>query len=140
MEININYLAVIVAAVTSMFIGALWFGVICKKQWMKLMNFTEESKEDMSMTANKAYVIATVASFVMSYVLAHAVIFGSAYTGIDGVWGGILTGFFYWLGFVAPVTVGMVIWEGKPWKLWFINVSYWLVSLIIMGVILSVWS
>lgn len=140
MEININYLAVIVAAATSIFIGALWFGVICRKQWMKLMNFTEESMEHANMTANKAYIIQAIASFVMAYVLAHAVIFGSAYTGIDGVLGGILAGFFYWLGFVAPVTLGMVLWEGKPWKLWLINVSQWLVSLLIMGVILSVWN
>lgn len=136
MEININYLAVIVAAATSIFVGAMWFGVICRKQWMKLMNCLE----DANMTANKAYVIQVIASLVMAYVLAHAVIFGSAYTGIDGVLGGVLAGFFYWLGFVAPVTLGMVLWEGKPWKLWFINVSQWLVSLLIMGVILSVWN
>ena len=50
-----------------------------------------------------------------------------------------VVGFWNWLGFVAPVTLGSVLWEGKSPKLWVLNNGYYLVSLIVMGVILALW-
>lgn len=50
-----------------------------------------------------------------------------------------MVGFWNWLGFVAPVTLGGVLWEGKPWKLWGLNNGYQLLSLLVMGVILALW-
>lgn len=41
--------------------------------------------------------------------------------------------------FIAPVTLGVVLWEGKPWKLWVLNNGYQLLSLLVMGVILAIW-
>ena len=34
---------------------------------------------------------------------------------------------------------GAFCWDGKSWKLWFINSGYYLVSLLLMGSLLSVW-
>jgi len=44
------------------------------------------------------------------------------------------------LGFIVPVTVGVVLWENKSWKLWCINSSNYLVTLLIMSVILALWN
>jgi len=44
-----------------------------------------------------------------------------------------------WLGLVVPVSLGIVLWEGKSWKLWFINASSYLVTLLAMGIILGLW-
>jgi hypothetical protein len=78
-------------------------------------------------------------ALAMSFVLAHAVIYAESYLGTSGIWGGVQAGFWNWLGFVAPVTLGTVLWEGKPWKLWFINVGYYFVGLPVIGVLLSIW-
>jgi hypothetical protein len=53
--------------------------------------------------------------------------------------GGLMGGFFGWLGFIAPVTLTNVMYEKRPWKLWLLDNSFWLISLLVMGVILSVW-
>ena len=45
--------------------------------------------------------------------------------------------FFNWLGLIAPVTLSPMLWEGKSWKLWFINSGYYFVSLPVTGVILE---
>ncbi len=87
----------------------------------------------------KSYAIAFVGSLVMSYVLAHALVFTSAYFKMSGMPAGLMCGFWNWLGFVAPVTLGTVLWEGKPWKLWVLTNSYYLASLLFMGVILAFW-
>jgi hypothetical protein len=50
-----------------------------------------------------------------------------------------MTGFWVWLGFFAPLQSDEVLWGGKPWKLFFINTSYRLVSLLAMGLILALW-
>ncbi len=80
-----------------------------------------------------------VGSLLMAFVLAHALIFASNYLKIFDVSAGLTGAFWKWLGFIAPVTLGSVLWEGKSWKLWFLNNGYYLLSLIVMGVILAVW-
>ncbi len=51
---------------------------------------------------------------------------------------GMMVGFWAWLGFVATIMLGKVIWEMTPVKLYGINVAYYLVSLLLMGAILAV--
>ncbi|RJQ13442.1 DUF1761 domain-containing protein [Candidatus Parcubacteria bacterium] len=137
--VPINFWAVLGAAIASMVVGMLWYGPLFGKQWMAMMGITKESMQTMKMTPKSAMTGGFVASLVMSYVLAHSLVFAEAYLGTSGVSAGLSTGFWNWLGFVAPVTLGVVLWEGKPWKLWFLNGSYYLVSLLVMGVILAVW-
>ena len=38
---NINYLAVVVAAIVNMALGSLWYGPIFGKAWIKMMKFSE---------------------------------------------------------------------------------------------------
>lgn len=87
----------------------------------------------------KLYALAFVGALVMSYVLAHSLVFASNYTGTYGISAGLMVGFWSWLGFIAPVTLGSVLWENKSWKLWAFNNAYQLVNLFIIGVILALW-
>jgi hypothetical protein len=87
----------------------------------------------------KTYLLAFVGSLVMSNVLAHALVFAGAYFEMSGISAGLLSGFWNWLGFIAPVTLGAVLWEGKSWTLWLLMNGYYLVTLLVMGMILSVW-
>lgn len=135
MEADVNYVAVLVAAIASMVVGGLWYGALFKKQWMSLMGYTPDSMKGMKMTANKAYALQFVASLVMACVLSRLI----SSTGGVGVSAGVTLGFWIWLGFIAPVTLGAVLWENRPWKLWFINTSHYLVMLVVMGAILAVW-
>ena len=140
MQIPINYLAVGGAAIASMVIGFLWYGPLFGKMWMALSGITQEqiaASKKKGMT--KQYALMFVGSLVMAYVLAHALVFASAYLKTSGVSAGLMAGFWNWLGFVAPVTLGSVLWEGKSPKLWILNNGYYLVSLLLMGVILALW-
>ncbi len=40
--VSINYLAVILCGIISMVIGAIWYGPVFGKLWMKQYGFTEE--------------------------------------------------------------------------------------------------
>lgn len=143
--VPINYLAVLVCGVASMVIGSLWFGPLFGKPWMAMMGWDASKKEAWAKTPGakskmaKLYAIQFVASLVMACVLAHVLVFAGTYMKSSGVSAGLSAGFWSWLGFVAPVTLGMVLWEGKPWKLWTIVAGSHLVTLCTMGVILALW-
>ena len=138
--VPVNYLAILVAAIASMVLGFLWYGPLFGKMWMKWQNFSHEHVERAKAKGmNKEYAIAFVAALVMAYVLQHAIVFAGTYLAMTGLSAGLMSGFFNWLGFVAPVTLGAVLWEGKSWKLWCLLNAYQLVSLLVMGAILAKW-
>lgn len=140
MEVPVQYLAVVVAAVFNMALGFVWYGPLFGKQWMRLSGMSMDSGS----TAKKSgmggsYAIMAIGSLVMSFVLAHALIFASSYLLVSGFWAGVMAGFWNWLGFIAPVTIGSVLWDRKPWMLWILNAGYYLVALVGMGIILAIW-
>jgi hypothetical protein len=145
--VPVNVVAVLVAALVAFVLGALWYGPLFGKAWMKTlgMNMDEmraKAKGDPSMKAKmmKGYVITAIGSLLMAFVLAHALVFAGTYMHLTGVMAGLEAGLWNWLGFVAPVSIAGVLWENRPWKWWFITAGYYLVSLGIMGVILSLWT
>ena len=134
--VNVNYLAVLVAAIASMVVGFLWYGPLFGKMWMGLMNFDKKKMNEAKKKGmGKTYVLAFLTSLIMSYVLAHFVNYVQATTIVDGV----VLGFWLWIGFFATTQLGMVLWEGKPTKLYLINTLHNLVALAVMGTILAVW-
>ena len=139
MDITINYYAVLLAAVAAMVLGMLWYGPLFGKQWIKMMGYTPESMKAMKLSAGAAMGTQVVLSLLMMYVLAHAIIFGIAYTGIGGAVGGMLGAFYYWLGFVVPLTASSFLFENKTWKLWAFNAAYYFFTLLIAGAILGAW-
>ena len=133
-------MAVLVAAIASMVVGFVWYGVLFKKSWMSLMGITTDSMSGMKMSAKKAYIIQFVASLIMACVLAQFIGLGLLDdTATSALTVGMSVGFKAWLGFIVPTSLGIVLWENKPWKLWFINASHYLVTLVAMGIILALW-
>jgi hypothetical protein len=134
-EVTLNYWAIIVSAIVSMVLGALWYSpVLFGKQWMQLMGWTKEQvkKED----ANKGYLLAMIGALILAYVMSHFV----DYVGATTVSQGAQTGFWTWLGFAATTSLTTSTFEGKPTKLWGINSGYNLVQFILTGAILAVWA
>lgn len=125
---NVNFIAILAAAVSSMVLGFLWYGPLFGKPWMKLSGITPQ-KKGMSQT----YALSFVGAIVMAYVLSNFIGFSGA---TDYTSAGMI-GFWAWLGFVGPVQMTDVLFGGKSWNLYFINTGYQLVSLIIMGMVLS---
>lgn len=135
--VPVNYLAIVAAAIAAMIIGWLWYGPVFGKTWMRLMGWTSIPKVNLSPAT--AYGLGFVGALVQAFVLAHALVFASAYLEVTGISAGLQGAFWNWLGFVAPVTMGMWLWEGKSWKLWVLTAAYYLVTLSAMGMILSLW-
>jgi len=135
MDIVINYLAVLVAAVLNMVVGFFWYGPVFGKMWKDLMGFTDQSMQNMKLTATQAMIGGFITSLIMAYVLAHfVVIYGAV-----GIAGAFELAFWIWLGFMATVCLGSFLWEGKSFKLFLLNTANQFVSLFLMTVVLVMW-
>ena len=130
--IQFNFWAVLVAALIQWVLGALWYSLLFAKPWMALTGHTPGERP-------KGAIFAMTASFVggliLSFILAHMVIWSDAMTWCRGAFiGGIC-----WLGFIAVPLFFEKLYERRPYKLFAINAGYWLVALLCSGVVLAVW-
>lgn len=140
--VPVNYWAILVCGVVSMVLGSLWYGKFFRKPWEKMMgweNVDPAKRAEMMKTMQRSYILAFIGALLMAYILSHAIIFAQSYLGESDMSAATMTAFFNWLGFIAPVTLTVVLWEGKPWKLWLLNSSYYLVQLLIFAFILIAW-
>ncbi len=148
--IDINYWAVLVSAVAAFIFGGIWWSLIFGKTWPKLAELSPEQTDALTRNTGRKLALDFVSHLIMAYVLAPIILFMVLLTTLNATGAdistptvpviiGLVTSFFIWLGFIASSSLGMVIWEGKSWKLWFIKNGYYLIVLLIMGAILSVW-
>lgn len=132
-EIPLHFFPILGAALAKMAVGALWYSpALFLKPWLQMTGVTEEQ---MKRRFPKAIVVDFIGSFLMSFVLVHAIRYADATTALSG----LAVGFLNWLGFVAVATIVTVTYEGKPFKFFLLNNGYLLISLLIMGAILGVW-
>lgn len=138
MDVNVNLLAVGGAAVASMILGFAWYSpVLFGKPWMKLMGYTEKSLKEAQAKMGPMYALSFLGALVMAYVLSHVSTLSAAFFQYPLQTAAISSGFWMWLGFVAPVQMTDVIFGDKKWKLYAINTGYQLVSLLLMGAIIG---
>lgn len=139
----INYWSILACGIASMVLGFLWYGPVFGKMWMELMGWDPSNTammEEKKKGAKAGYVLMFLGSLVMAWVLSHSILYMKDFM-VDqtALSSGLTTAFFTWLGFIATVTMGSVLWEGKSWKLWCFNNAYYLVQLLMFGAILTLW-
>lgn len=138
MEIQVNYLAVFLAAVASMVIGFIWYSpMVAGKQWMKLSGHTADSLKKAQKEIGKLYGLSFVVALITAYVLSHVMTMAQTTLGYDRFTTGLTSAFWMWLGFVMPVQLTDQIFGAKKWMLLAINTGYQLVALLAMGVVLG---
>jgi hypothetical protein len=137
---HINLLGVLVAAVSTMVIGFLWYSpLLFAKPWVREMGYDMNDKakmEEMKKSAGPAYAGSFVASLVSAFMLALFL----HWTRTENWQFGVLIGFHVWLGFVATVQLTGVLFMKQSMRLFAINTGYQLVCYVIMGAILGAWS
>lgn len=129
---SINVLAILVTALAGFVIGSIWYGPLFSKAWLKA-----SGTPTGNMTTAQ-----TVRLFASAYVLNVVIAFGLALLigGHHSLHGGLHTGFFVSVMFMATAIGVTYLFERKPLKLFFINAGYQVVNCTVMGAILGVWS
>ena len=132
MEAQPNYLAVIVAALSTFLVGGLWYSpALFGKVWMRENGFTEEGMKGRNMAKifGLAFFLAVISAINLAMFLGPE----------DRPAMGALWGFAAGFGWVATFVGTHYLFERKSFALFLINAGYSVVSLTLMGVILAAW-
>jgi uncharacterized protein DUF1761 len=136
---GVNLWAVLVAAISTMIVGFLWYSpMLFAKPWTVLMGYDPNDKakmDEMRKSAGKSYAISFIASLVAALVLGKII----DVTSVQSPLYGMKIGFAVWLGFVTTVQLTAKLFGNQPTKLYLINTGYQLVCYLVMGAILAVW-
>jgi hypothetical protein len=134
---NLNYLAVLAAAVASFLFGGVWYNFF-SKQWMEAVGRSPDS-----MQKGKAgiglYLLAFGAQLIMAWMLAGVLLHLSLGGMTLGLRSGIISAVLMWLGFVITTMVVNYAFHGARHALTLIDGGHWLGVLVIQGAILGWW-
>lgn len=138
MDIQVNYLAVLIAGIVATVLGFLWYSpFVLGKPWMKEKGYTAEALKMNQKAMGKWYGLSFVVSLITAYVLAHVMVLSANYFHNPMLTTGLMTAFWSWLGFMMPVQLTAAIFGNKNMKLFAIDTGYQLVALLGMAVVLA---
>ncbi len=127
---EINLLALGVAAVVAFFIGFLWYGPVFWKTWAKYMGMTEDDLKNWWWFTDLALHFFTI--LVMIFVHFNVM---NAF-GADTIPVALEWAFYTWLGYFFMREIGSVLWsKNREWGLLWLNGAYWLLILVAVSLI-----
>ena len=136
--VPINYLAVFLAALSSMLVGAVWYmPPAFGRLWMKYSG-VRPNRSNMTLT-KRAWVYGSVfvASLVTAYVLAHVGYLANQYFHNGFMQDVLGTAFWLWLGFTAARLYVHDTFEERRRKLTLLNAAHELATILVMAVIIG---
>lgn len=135
MEVQINYLAVLLAALSSFAVGMVWYArPVFGDIWQKLTGMTDK-KAQSGMA--KAMGFAFVASLITAYVVAHVAYLSYSYFDVTFLNAALTTAFWLGLGISATTIITHDAFEQRDMKLTAINIGNQLTTIVAMGLIIG---
>ena len=129
--LQVNFAAVLTAAVIQWILGWLWYGVLFKKDYTALV----QKEGATPSSAGGVMALIFIANLILCFALVKIVVL----TGWTTFGRGSLVGAVCGLGFVAPPMFAQHISEKQPFKLFGINALYWLIAMYLSGGVLAIW-
>jgi hypothetical protein len=129
MQIPVNYLAVVIAALAAFGLGMVWHSVLFKAWRRALANTAEVEGRNFVVP----FLITFLALLLMAWMLAGLM----GHLAQLNVRGGVMTAFFVWAGFVITVMAVSHAFTGAKPMLTVIDGAYWLLALLIMGAVIG---
>lgn len=135
MEVHINYIAVVLAMLSSMVIGSAWYAQNAfGTRWAKLAKI--DTKKNTGSMA-KPIITTMVVSLITAYVLAHVTFISHTFFQYSFMYAALSTGFWMWLGFIASRFITHDAFEGRPAQLTLINLGNEFLTIMIMALIIG---
>lgn len=165
---SLNFLAILVAAIIPMALGMIWYNPkVLGTAWMNASGMTEEKAKtaNMGLVFGLSFFFSFLLAFEMQFLVIHqyhitsaffdyreqikdvALPEGALFKQVMDLVGmghrtfghGALHGTIAGIAIALPITGVNALFEAKSMKYIFINAGYWIVSMALMGGVLSVW-
>lgn len=130
---EINIWAVLVAAISSLVVGSVWYAPpVFGKWWMKAARVESTGKP-----VAPQIIIALIVSLISAFVLAGAVAIAQHFYEGSFLLNAILTAVILWAGFTAARIITHDGFEGRPKLLTLLTISHELVTFVVMGLVIG---
>ncbi len=127
---ELNFLAVVVAAVAAFILSGVWYGVFGSQ-----LALLHPAYADSGSLSAKVVIVELARNLVLALVLAWLV----DQIGVDDWAQAALIGFLLWIGIAVVLLIGSVYHEKVPAKLAAIHAGDWLLKLVVIAIIVGVW-
>jgi len=127
---EIDFLAVVVAAAAAFILSGVWYGVFGKQ-----LALLHPAYADSDSLSAKDVIVELARNGVVALVLAWLV----DQIGVDGWAQAALLGLMLWIGIAVVLLVGSVYHEKVPAKLAAIHAGDWLLKLVAIAIIVGLW-
>ena len=131
MHTHLNLLAVIVAAVAAVIASTLYY-----MAWGRQMATLHPAYADPNARPEPWKV---GVELLRCLVLAHVVGMIATWVRADSLHAAIHLALILWFGFPVVLWIGAVVWERVPRRLALIHAGDWLIKLLLIAIIVSVW-
>ena len=134
---DVNWLAIVVAAIAAWIFGGVYYSVL-GKHWMAAQGKTREQCEaelagKSALTKAAPFVLVFIGEFIMAWVLYGILV----HLNMFNVRAGLISGAFCWLGFVVTTIAVNNAFCGRRTMLTVIDSAAWLGALAIIGAVLG---
>ena len=134
---DINYWAVILATLSTMIVGSIWYTPkVFGNYWMKAAGVTPSGKAS---DAVGPILTTVVVSFITSWILAGTVFIVWKFYDGSFLANAVITGILLWAGFTAARFITHDAFDKRPSGLTVLNIAHELVTIVIMSLIIGVW-
>ena len=131
---DINWLAVLVAALAYFLLGAIWYSFLFKNAWIKASGVNVNDPN-----AKKGVAGIMVASFITIIVTSIGLALLITRIGSGGWMSGLKIGLIAGICFCAMAICNSYLYEKRPLALQLINSFYNIVGCVLAGIIIAVW-
>jgi len=132
---DINYWGVVLATLSSMVVGSIWYTPkVFGNYWMDAAGVTPSGK---ARDALGPIALTLVVSFVTAWVLAGAAFISWKFYGGSFFTNSVITGLILWAGFTAARFATHDAFDRRPVGLSVLNISHELVTILIMSLIIG---
>jgi hypothetical protein len=134
--VHVNYIAVLVAAIAVFLLGWLYYSpLLFYKPWMRARGIDPAAAMAGAKMPGGKLVIELLRCIVLAYIIARF----AALLGISSWMGAVHFGVLLWIGFPVILLIGSILWENTPVKVAAIHAGDWLVKMLVIPIIVSVW-
>jgi hypothetical protein len=137
MYVEVNFLAVFLAGLLSMAVGAVWYSKRAfGKAWTQLTKVNMDKKvpqQEMLLLMGSTFAIA----LITAYVLAHLSFLTNKFFGNSFLQDTLTTAFWVWVAFTAGRFITHDMFEGRRKKLTLLNIGYEFATIMVMALVIG---
>lgn len=135
MEVQISWIGVILATVSAMVVGSIWYSKsLFGGEWTKATGMSDAS---MKKAMPKAMPQLLIAAFLTAFVLAHVAFMWSQFYNYSFFKSAIVTAFWLWLGISATTLAAHEAFDERRKKLLWVNIGNRFATYMVMALIIG---